>query len=107
MDLGSAVHRPPSSIPPPLMVAGTNTATIIQTPIPMLTPQPILPPVSIVPTVEQRTIASVGVAQDGLIPIQMVDFHPTHNLFSMWDVHYPDSKFRLVQPHLRKVIYRD
>lgn len=96
MELGSAVYRPPV-VAPSLMVAGTNTSNIIQP------PPVIIPP----PVIEQQIIASVGTVQDGLIPIQMVDFHPTHNLFSMWDVHYPDSRFKLVQPHLRKVVYRD
>jgi hypothetical protein len=77
------------------MVAGTNTS-IIQ-------PPTIIAP----PIVEKQVIASVGTSQDGLIPIQLINFHPTHNLFSMWDVHYPDSQFKMVQPHLRKIIYRD
>ena len=105
MELGSAVYRPPS-VAPSLMVAGTNTSSIVQQPV--LIPQVVTP--SVVPTlpiVQQRTIASVGFGQDGFLPIQMVDFHPDHNLFSMWDVHYPESKFNMVQPHLRKVIYRD
>lgn len=101
MDLGSAVYRAPS-VAPSLMVAGTNTS-IIRSVQQVLVPPPVIAP----PIVQQRTIASVGVRQDGLIPIQMVDFHPDHNLFSMWDVHYPDSRFNMVQPHLRKIVYRD
>lgn len=115
MDLGSAVYRAPT-VAPSLMVAGTNTSTVIQQPVvisQVLTPptviaqpQIVVPPPVIAPPIQQ-TIASVGVRQDGFIPIQMINFHPDHNLFSMWDVHYPESKFNMVQPHLRKVVYRD
>lgn len=41
--------------------------------------------------------------QDGLVQIQLVDFYPHYNLFSMFDGQQPGTKFSFVQPHLRRV----
>lgn len=43
--------------------------------------------------------------QDGLVQMQLVDFYPNYNLFSMFDVHQPGTMFSFVQPHLRRVYY--
>ena len=97
-----------------MVSAGTNTTTLIVPPIiaSNMIETVTIPPVvqSVVQPAMTTTTTAVagfgGYQQDGLTPIQMTDFYPSYNLFSMWDVHYPDTHFRMVQPHLKRVVYR-
>lgn len=96
MQMGSVVHRLRSSVytpnPQPKSIKGSNisdeTAPAFSAPHPQMansqTPR-------VITAISSAYSMLLPQTQDGLIQLQMGDFYPTYNIFSIWDVHPPGT----------------